>query len=174
MRAPPAFEVTVHDAPGWRVVQTVLWALAGFGLGAWLGAVLDGQFDHGLAGLLGGESVNGPALATAARAAGSLALAALAGAFGWRLARPVQVRLRWSGQGWEVQAPGGWQPAALQVMLDLGGWMLLRVRRPAAGRPRWIGVSDAATGPSGHLLRAALYCAPCVDPGRADEDRARS
>jgi hypothetical protein len=73
-----------------------------------------------------------------------------------------------------VQAPGGWQPAALQVMLDLGGWMLLRVRRPAAGRPRWIGVSDAATGPSGHLLRAALYCAPCVDPGRADEDRARS
>jgi hypothetical protein len=173
MRAPPAFEVTLRDAPGWRAAQAVLWALAGAGLGAWLGAALDGQFDHGLAGLFGGEPAGAQALAEVARAAASLTLALLAGVIGWRLARPVQARLRWSGRRWEIGTLEAWQPAGLQSMLDLGSWLLLRVQ-PQGGRARWIGVSDASIGSSAHLLRAALYCAPCVDPGRADEDRARS
>ena len=172
-RAPGVYDPGVVAAGVAEADLALLWALAGAGLGAWLGSALDGQFDHGLAGPLGDEAAGGQTLAAVARAAGSLVLAALAGAVGWRLARPVDTRLRWSGQGWEVRAPDGWQPAALQLMLDLGGWMLLRVRQPA-GRARWIGASDAAIGPPGHLLRAALYCAPCVDPGRADEDRARS
>ena len=192
MRAPPAFELTLRDAPGWRVAQVALWVLAGAGFGAWLGSVLDAQLPAGLAGLLRltglagltgltGTDGSGPdgaqAQAAAARLAGSLALATLAGTLagwiGWRLGRPAQLRLRWSGQGWQLHGPQGWQPAALRVMVDLGGWMLLQAR-PEAGRTRWVGAAKADIGPDGQLLRAALYCAPCVDPGRADEDRARS
>ena len=155
MRAPPPFDLTLHDAPAWRVVQALLWALAGGSLGAWGAARVEAMTGAGV----------GLAVAAAAAAA--------AGAMGWRLARPQQQRVRWSGQRWETLQQQHWQPATLQAMLDLGGWMLLRVR-PVHGRSCWIGVSDAAMGPPGHLLRAALYCPASVDPGRADEDRARS
>ena len=119
MRAPPAFEVTLRDAPGWRAAQAVLWALAGAGLGAWLGAALDGQFDHGLAGLFGGEPAGAQALAEVARAAASLTLALLAGAIGWWLARPVQARLRWSGR------LGAGQPLAFGPYLAMAGAALM-------------------------------------------------
>ena len=145
MRTPPAFDLTLRDAPLWCALQVALWALAGAGLASWWQA----------------------------GAVGCVLAAALAGVIGWRLGPPQMARVRWSGQRWELQAPDGWQPAVLRAMLDLGGWMLLRVQ-PVGGRGCWVGVSGAALGPSGHLLRAALYCAPCVDPGRADEDRARS
>jgi hypothetical protein len=171
VRAPSFFELTLRDAPAWRVVQALLWALAGAGIGAWSIAVVDGGLESGLAGWLGGgQAMPWPAVA---RAASCVALAALSGAIGWRLGRPVELQLRWSGTRWELLGQAGWQPAVLRAMLDLGGWMLLRAQ-PEIGRTRWVGVSDAAIGPPGHLLRAALYCAPCVDPGRADEDRAHS
>ena len=171
MRAPPAFDLTLRDAPGWRVAQTMLWVLAGAGLGAWLAAALESWLESGLAGLLGGGHA-GPSRAAVAQAAVCVSLAALAGAVGWRLGRSESLQVRWSGRRWELHEPAHWRPAALRLMLDLGGWMLLRVQ-PDGGRPRWVGASDADIGPAGHLLRAALYCAPCVDPGRADEDRAQ-
>lgn len=155
MRAPPAFEVTLHDAPAWRVVQAVLWALAGGALGAWLATRLDASPAGGVVLPAG------------------LAASALACAIGWGLGRPQQAQLRWSGQRWELLHQGVWAAAAPRVMIDLGDWLLLRVKTRAAPA-RWIGASQASIGPSGQLLRAALYCAPCVDLGRADEDRAPS
>ena len=159
MRAPPAFEVTLRDAPGWRVAQALLWALAGAALGAWAALRVAAWLD----------AASGDSLAGLAAAAG----AGLAACIGWRLARPREMRLRWSGRNWELQAHGAWHPVGVRAMLDLGGWMLLRIR-PGSGRARWLGPAEAALGGPGHLLRAALYCAPCVDPGRAEEDRARS
>ncbi|MFM7705205.1 MAG: hypothetical protein ACKO6D_09905 [Rubrivivax sp.] len=161
MRTPPPFEVTLHDAPAWRVVQALLWALAGAGLGAWLASAMPGRDA-------------GPEARSAATAAAAGLGALVAAALGWWRGRPCSARLRWSGRRWELWGPaGGWQPAALQAMLDLGGWMLLRVRS-AGGASRWIGAAEPAGDEAGQPLRAALYCAPCPDPGRADEDRARS
>jgi hypothetical protein len=59
-------------------------------------------------------------------------------------------------------------------MLDVNGFLLLRVQPADARRARWVGLSTADAGPAGHLLRAAVYCAPSEDRGRADEDSARS
>jgi hypothetical protein len=147
--------VTLRDAPAWRVVQVLLWALAGAGLGAWLAARGAAAWAAGLAPV------------------GAVLVGGAAAAIGWRLGRPQAVQVRWSGQRWERRAQDRWHPATVQAMLDLGGWLLLRVR-PQGGRSCWIGLAQADLGPPGHLLRAALYCPACVDPGRADEDRARS
>lgn len=166
MRAPPPFELTLRDAPAWRVAQAALWALAGAGLGAWLAARGAAAWA---AWAFGTEAAAPDVLAPVV----AVLVGGAAAAIGWRLGRPQALQVRWSGQRWEILAQERWQPAGLQAMLDLGGWLLLRVR-PQGGRARWIGLAEAGLGPPGHLLRAALYCPACVDPGRAEEDRARS
>jgi hypothetical protein len=167
MRAPPAFEMTLADAPPWRGAQVLVWALAGAGLAAW---------------------VLTPALGLAAQAPWLVAAAgACSAAAGWRVSRGWRGVLRWTGHAWEVGActavtpsaqpphpPAPWRAAHVRAMLDVNGFVLLRVRPLDARRARWVGLCTADAGPSGHLLRAAVYCAPSVDRGRADEDSARS
>ena len=161
MRAPPAFELTLADAPLWCGVQVLVWALAGAGLAAWMLA---------------------PALGLAAQAPWWVALAAaLSAAAGWRLSRGVRGVLRWTGSAWETCAAerpahtcSRWRTAHVRAMLDVNGFLLLRVQAADARRARWVGLSTADAGPAGHLLRAAVYCAPSEDRGRADEDSARS
>jgi hypothetical protein len=77
------------------------------------------------------------------------AVAGLAGALAWQALRADPVDLVWDGQSWR----GG----GLDLMLDFGGWMLLRQRPEAPARPRWIAVSPAEAGAALHGLRAALY-----------------
>ena len=158
MRAPPPFECTCADGPLWRIFQVALFALAAAALGAWTQAP---DWGVGLAVLAG----------------------AAAGAC---LARPLRARLAWDGAQWQLQfeppgrgpgrAPGpgpGLQAtgASVQATLDLGGWMLLKLR-PPGGRVRWLGVSRVSAGPAWHLLRAAVYCAPPDLRARTDEGRA--
>lgn len=171
MRAPPPFEMDCRETAPWRAAQAALWALAGACLGAWGVTALD-ALDGPLAAALQGPA---PALA------GVLALTAAAAGLGWRLARPLRAHLAWTGREWVAgfapQPAAG--PAQVRLMIDLGGWLLLRVRVPGVpggpgGRARWLGVARAAAGADWHLLRAALYCPPFELPAPRDQGGAPS
>jgi hypothetical protein len=131
VRQAPPVSLSCDGGGGWRVAQALLAAAAGGSLAAW-------------AGLHGG-------LALAAAGAVASAAAVLAGALGWYRARPQPAELRWDGQCWSLGGSAG----QVDVMIDLGAWMLLRFRPAAAGAARWLPVPDA--GPMRHGLRAALF-----------------
>lgn len=96
-----------------------------------------------------------PGVAAGLGAASALA----AGAAAWLQARPRPMELRWNGEQWSADGASG----ALEVMLDLGAWLLLRIT-PESGRPRWLPLALAEAGPVAHALRAALY-SPAVATG---------
>ncbi len=128
MRSAPAVSVRCNGGPAWHLAQALLPATAAAALAAWV---------LGHSGL------------TPAPAAGvGLAVAALA----WRLTPQRAVLLAWDGQTWLADG----QPVRVAVMLDVGAWLLLRLR-PERGRGRWQPVWAAETGPALHALRCALY-----------------
>ncbi|MBZ8140456.1 hypothetical protein CLD22_11165 [Rubrivivax gelatinosus] len=131
MRHPPPVALTCSGGAPWRVARSALAAAAGASAAAWASAHLGA----------GSPSV-----------VFTLAAGLVAGLAGWRLARPLAAELRWDGATWSVDGVAG----ALDLMLDLGGWLLLRLR-PAQGAPRWLAVSAAEAGLRLHPLRAALY-----------------
>ena len=72
----------------------------------------------------------------------------------WRRALPAPADLVWDGRAWMVDD----QPGRVEVMLDLGPWLLLRLRPDASpSRARWLPVSAADAGPSWHALRVAVH-----------------
>lgn len=85
---------------------------------------------------------------------------------------PVR-RLGWDGNGWSLAQPGG-EPVAGQVtlMIDLGGWMLLRFRPDGAGRrgSTWLPMSERSAAGAWHALRVALHG---PQPVRQDTEPAR-
>ena len=94
-------------------------------------------------------------------------LAGIAGAWlGFFVLAPLQGRLRWDGECWWQLPPEG--PALrlhrLDLMIDLGGWMLLRARsggpRAWAAPGRWCAVAAADVPSCWHGLRLALYHGP--------------
>lgn len=119
-----------------------------------------------------------PALALAATATWVLALreqplwpalvaGLLCGALRWRQLQPRVCMLEWDGTRWSVDG----QPGIVEVMMDLGSWLLLRQRAQVARsaseatapravevpRVRWLAVTASEAGPAMHGLRAALY-----------------
>ncbi len=138
MRAAPAVTVTGGAGWAWRAVQSVLPALAAAALCAW-------------ALLWVGHS---PWLAA------PLALAAFA--LAWRLARPQVQTLRWDGQVWAIDGA----PGRLALMIDLGSWILLRLRPDAGARACWLALAAGEAGPAWPALRAAVYSRPSVPPTR--------
>jgi hypothetical protein len=82
--------------------------------------------------------------------AASVAFALLAGVAAWRGARRDSAELQWDGQCWSLDGAAG----RVDVMMDLGPWLLLRFQ-PTAGAAHWLPVPGAA--PARHGLRAALY-----------------
>jgi hypothetical protein len=76
----------------------------------------------------------------------------LAAAMAWLGSRPRPVHLQWNGEHWAADGHAG----EVDVLLDLGPWMLLRFRPPDA-RPRWLPVPRREAGASEQGLRAALY-----------------
>ena len=77
-----------------------------------------------------------------------------AAALAWRLARTESVTLAWDGQRWSADG----RPGGLELMIDLGPWMLLRLQPDEpARRAIWIPVSVADAGAAWHALRAAVY-----------------
>ena len=81
--------------------------------------------------------------------------------------------LRWDGQGWwSGSDAGAAHPLhSVDLMMDLGGWMLLRARAEPAPRwwlpGRWCSIAHRDVGAAWHGLRLALYHAVAVVPDRA-------
>jgi hypothetical protein len=136
MRAAPPVGLCCDGGLAWRALQSVLPGLAAAVMTGWIGAHAGWPVARWL-----------PLALLTGTAAGLLA---------WRLARPRQTELRWDGQAWSADGTKG----RLDVMLDLGGWLLVRLRPRSPGAVRWVAVSAAEAGGQLHALRAALYSRP--------------
>jgi hypothetical protein len=132
MRPAPAVAVRGSGGLGWRLVQTLLPALAAAAVTAWL--------------LMRFERSAWPAAVAAA----------LAGATCWVLAQPRAVALVWDGKQWSADGAAG----TLAVMVDIGPALLLRLQPVAGGAARWAAITAAEAGPAWHALRAAVYSRP--------------
>ena len=98
MRAAPAVSVLCSGGIAWRLFQAAVPALAASALLAW---------GLGLAQL---------------PVAPAMLAAPLVGAIAWVLARPMPRVLSWSGQCWSMDRLQG----KIELLIDLGGWLLLR------------------------------------------------
>ena len=148
MHSPPAFQVSIVHFGVWRAL------CAGMAAAAVLTAVM-------WAATMAGHSA-WVWLWPLAVSAGCAML----------LRRPMPFRLRWDTQDWFVEPGEGRAlagPGALQVALDLGGWMLLRFAPVAGGPARWLPVQCRGHEPAWHGLRSTVYCARSpVDRAVAD------
>jgi hypothetical protein len=135
MRAPPAVAVRCTGGWPWRWLNVALPAVAAGVASIWA--------------LLHFEVPVAPAAAVAAVV---LLLA-------WRLSRSREQLLQWDGQRWTVDGV----PGRLQLMLDLGPFLLLRLH-PEQGRGLWLAVTAAEAGAAWHALRAAVYSRPPKTP----------
>jgi hypothetical protein len=144
VHAAPAVSVRCAGGAAWRAVRVLLPAAAVASVAAW-------GLGHG--GAQGGTWLLGVAIT-------AVAVAGLA----WLSTRPTTVALVWDGRTWSADGTAG----RLDVMLDLGAWMLLRLRPadgqgrlpPAGGEPgrtRWIPCGSAEVGAPWHALRVAAY-----------------
>ena len=143
MRSAPAVQVLVSRGGAWRAVQSGLVALTTAILVTWLAQT----------------SLVGTSLPSLAPWAAPI-LALMAGASAWRLVSGPPERLGWDGSVWRFEpAAGAALAGEAAVMLDLGGWMLVRFRAEA-GRPVvWRALSREAAAGDWHGLRAALFAA---------------
>jgi len=155
MTVAPALSVGLRSSRAARGAVVVLVAVSLVGLLAWC-----------LSGFRVGLGVRAAALVAASAAV------ALAGVM-WP---SVERRLRWDGRQWFVgqadRPPEDDRPAEVEVMLDLGACMLLRVRAESAsgrGRVAWLAVQPGSVEGSWHGLRCALY-SPRPAPGGAAAD----
>lgn len=88
---------------------------------------------------------------------------ALVGA--WTSRRRHPFRLRWDSQRWyltEGEIPADESgPSHVQVMLDAGSWLLLRIVPEDRSSPlaaRWLPVQRRGIPDQWHALRCAVYC----------------
>ena len=135
MRAAPAVAVLCDGGQLWFALHTGLPALAAAALVGWLS-------------MPAGEGT-GFALAV------SLLAGSAAGLLAWRHGRPRATQLQWDGQRWSADS----SPGRLQLMLDAGTLLVLRLHLDAGGE-RWLAVSAAEAGPAWTGLRAAIYARP--------------
>jgi hypothetical protein len=130
VRTAPPVSVRCSGGVAWRALRVGLPALAA-------GALAAGVLGHvGAAAVL------------------ALAVMAVAALVAWPLTRTLPVALAWDGQRWTADGV----PGALDVMIDLGAGLLLRLR-PTERRtaPRWMAVTASEAGAAMHALRAAAY-----------------
>ena len=135
MRSAPATQVVLGADRGWRLAVALCCAWAAAALVAWLCLLVDA-----------------PAWPTALAAGlAALVAAALSSAY---LPAPAGT-LAWDGAEWHWQGRNG----ELEVVIDLGPWVLLRFA--AAGRSRMraahLPVSHAGDRAAWHGLRTAVY-----------------
>jgi hypothetical protein len=130
VRQAPPIALTLSGSGAWRVAHVALPALSAAVAVFWLSLWLALPFALHLAALT------------------SVLIAAMV----WSGSRPRPVHLRWNGEYWAADGRAG----EVDVMLDLGPWMLLRFR-PPDDVPRWLPVPRREAGPAEQGLRAALY-----------------
>ena len=149
MRAIAACQFTLSQFTLWRAFVLLLSVGAVLSVFAWsLGRL--GTWD-------------GPAVAVL----GIVGVAAV----GSKLARVGSASLRWDGRCWHLGPAdaAGREPTAgsLAVVMDLGGWMLLRFRDEAPKAwfaTTWLPVQRRGSEPHWHALRCAVYSPrPAVD-----------
>lgn len=137
MDTAPAVDAGLDDDPATRWALSCLCAAAAASLVGW-----------GLAWL------------QASAIAVAVGVAACTGALaGWGAARVRSPgRLRWDGRAWSLLADGASTPlvGAVDVALDLDGWMLLRFDG-SDGRRRWWPLSRRRQASCWHALRCALF-----------------
>ena len=137
---PPAVEVTLASGRRERWLVAALYGVAWALLGAWIAS-------HAAVPLIFAWPVAG----------------ALGCWLGWWAVAPMRGLLRWDGQGWwHGSDAGAAHPLhSVDLMMDLGGWMLLRAQAepvPRRLRPgRWCGIGHRDAGAAWHGLRLALY-----------------
>lgn len=159
--APPPVDLTLPSGRRERGIAAALYAVAAAVLGAWVLAQV---------GVL------------QAAAWGPLLAGFACGFAGWWVLRPLQGRLRWDGECWWLLPCD--QPAfrlqRVELMIDAGGWLLLRVRTAGSWRRaspgRWCAISGHEAGAAWHGLRLALYHGPVGAPSSpvAGADAARA
>jgi hypothetical protein len=137
MRTPPSVSVDSSGTVAWRWFQAALLALAAVALLAWMGQHLGFGEAAWAVALLGG---------------------AIAQKLGWALPCAPSACLRWTGSEGLLRLQGATQTpvAAPAVMVDLGGWMRLRVGAPGL-RARWLTVSRHGAAADWPPFRAAVY-----------------
>ncbi|MCW5611208.1 MAG: hypothetical protein KIS83_11070 [Rubrivivax sp.] len=133
MRQPPPVSVRCSGGRPWRALNLGLPALAAAALAAW---------------------VAGHATPRRHRRCCPRWRLASAAAFAATRWLPAPADLVWDGQAWSADGT----PGTLDIAIDAGPWMLLRLR-PAAGayRRRWLPLSAAEAGPAWHALRVAAF-----------------
>lgn len=141
MQAASAVQVTVRRFGVWNLVLCWMVAITLAVAAAWWQAVPDGT-SLGAATLLVGLASGGAVV--------TLTL--------WRR-RPVT--LRWDAQRWHLtgsgEHAGALEVLELRVVLDLGGWMLLKCRTDSRLRGNWIPLQQRGLEPYWQPLRCALY-----------------
>lgn len=140
MRTAPPVQVRSQGG-GWCLFQSLLFALTAAAVVAWT--------------LLHVERSAWPA--------GPAAL--LAGVIAWRVLRAAPVNLTWDGTVWQADGVTG----QVDLMLDVAGFMLVRLRPATSAPVRWIALSRRDTAASDHALRVALYARAPVAPDAAAE-----
>jgi hypothetical protein len=146
MRTAPSFVLNTLTSRGWRYGTRALCAATAGTLLLWLLHRL--QLDA-LTPL--------PTLLAALPLLGLLITA-------WRLGARQPLSLGWDGAQWSWRLPPTSAPVHgdVQVCIDLGGWLLLRLTAAGARAPRWpqvswVALSEADLGGTWHGLRCALY-----------------
>jgi hypothetical protein len=151
MHGAPPVALVCEGGAVWRGVQAGLPALAAAALAAWAAG-------HGGLGLW-------------AQAILALVAAAPAAILAWHAAAPKPRTLAWDGEHWRLGPAGG--AGRVDLMIDLGGWLLLRFSADGAGAATaWLAVSGTAAGASLHGLRLALQArAPAAHAGIDSPER---
>ena len=136
MHAAPAVSVRSSGDGLWRLFGVLMPAVASSALGAW--ALAHAQLPVW------------PALLLIPLVALPLLL----------LVKSQRFDFRWDGQRWLALGTGAVEEeGSVDVMLDLGPWLLLRWCPMAPRqRRRWVSVPAAQALPNLHALRAAVYC----------------
>jgi hypothetical protein len=151
MRASPAFQVVLDSFGVWRWVVLTLVLAGGIVMAAWLAS-------------------SQPSVPVVSRGSAAIAAIVLLLLGAWA-ACVAPVSLRWDGRLWHLGPPesAGHEPASgdLQVALDFGPWMLLRVE-PAEStwrtRATWLPAQRRGLDLRWHALRCAVY-SPRPQPG---------
>lgn len=142
MHAPPPVRMSLAPDRAWRAAIALSAAVAGANLAAW--GALHAQVSLAVTAIV--------ALGAAFVAAWSV----------WRRLRGSGAGvLAWDGAVWQWSAQAvPPRPVELRVMIDLGGWLLLRLALAApAQRVIWVVASRRGAGALWPVWRAALYAA---------------
>ena len=142
MHAPPPVRMSLAPDRAWHAAIVLSAAVAGANLATW--GVLHAQAS----------------LAVTATVA--LVAAAVVAWSAWRWLRGSGAGvLAWDGAVWQWSAEAvPPRPTELRVMIDLGGWLLLRLALAApAQRVVWLVASRRGAGALWPVWRAALYAA---------------